>query len=363
MEVDKKTRKIMLNALETNLGYKRGEKVLIIGQRWGPNLPGGERPRMDRAMDLFTALTNTYRDSGIKVFSFSYVPAQIGSTIEPTLDLAVNVWNMRDEEGSPEIILAPTAYSITHTKFIRKRAVVDGSRIATMSDSSLAMFAQRGPFDTERTDSRTIAKTEEIASKLKNSEYVRIVGDHANLTVHIDPILVHTSIGYIHEPGVIENWLGAEVFAVSVDPRNGGKSQGWFSVPAGYGGRDQFEYGVKMFVKNGRIVRVIPLDQSPEAERWLDANLRPMLYREENYNILAGIGFGTNTTIDSAYLEKNWSISVAEKMYHCPDGKRTVHIAHGNTSGMGGRNNVNTHQGFLILGVGPVDFEYTPDLF
>lgn len=356
--VDSRTREIMLSALERNLGYKEGEKVALIGQSWRPHLPANARPVMDRAIDLWETLAHIYNGAGVNVELFSYIPDEIGSTVEPARNLLTRMEHMAESIGNPDIILAPTAYSLTHTNFMKSWAE-KGSRIATMSNSSLAMLSPGGPFDSQEDPAEIIERTEEIADGLRGSEYVRIMGPNSDLVVHIDPNLVHTSTGITAKPGEIGNWLGAEAYAVPVDPRDGGKTYGWFKVPAGWGGRDQLSYDTVFFIDKGRFTDIRCIDESLEAQRWLNENVAPRILPRfgapEGHDIVAELGFGTNTAINADYLKDNWSIAVAEKMYRS-EGGRTVHIAGGNSAGMGGRNNVQYHEDWLVLDVQNIEF-------
>ncbi len=355
MVVNNKTKDNLLNALKINMGYKDGERVALIAQRWESHLPSQERPTMDRAMNLWKILTEVYGEAGIRVFPYAYAPSKTGSTVEPTEELSSLMETLSRSRGRPEIILAPTAYSLTHTDFMKARAA-EGSRIATMSNSSLAMFAQGGPFDSEQDFSVMVARTEEIAGKLRKVSYVRVAGPNADLVLNVNPQLVHASTGLITKSGAIGNWLGAEAYVVPVDAREGGKSHGWFIVEQGFGGRDQFNGRTKFTIENGRFVNVESLKIQGDDKI---TQTRSRLFGTENHDIVAELGFGTNTAIDEAYLTNNWSIAVAEKMYQSKNG-RTVHIAAGNSSGMGGRNNVPYHEDWLILDVKEIDFDYKP---
>lgn len=348
--VDEQTRKIMLKALETGLGFKPGQRVALIGQSWNMRLPQETRNSMGKAMNLWSALKETYQEAGITLFPHTYNPIKEGSTVEPPQPF-VDFFEQGHEPGRPiDIILAPTAYSLTHTDFMKAQAA-RGSRIATMSNSSLAMFAPGGPFDSQESSEDTVRRTNDIADQLRETEYVDITGPNAELRIHVNPKLVHTSTGIITTPGEIGNWLGAEAYAVPVDPRDGEGSNGWLKVEASLGGRDQLQYGAIFRIASGRFAEIEALDKSNEAQRWLDENVAPRMLPEygapENHDIVAELGFGTNTAISRNYLRRNWSIAVGEKAYAF-DGKRTVHVASGNSSGMGGRNNVKHHEDWLI---------------
>ncbi len=355
MPIDDRTKGVMLKALDNNLGYKRGEKVVIIAQRWGESLPKESKSTLDRSIELCEILDGVYNRNGVNVVLMTYVPSAPGSTINPTAELYNKMEAYEIRRGVPEIVIAPCGYSITHTDF-RVAQNKKGSRFATMSNSSLAMFTAGGPFDIAGDYAKVVNETLEIAEKLRQSRYVRITGLNADLSIHIDQNLVHAGTGLITEPGSIDNWLGAEAYVVPVHPDAGGESHGWFNVPTGWGGRDPLKYDTMFVIERARFVKVESKNRIKEEQRWVDSTLKPMIFGKPGYDVLAELGIGTNPAISDEYLLQNWSIAVAEKKRNSGKNKRTVHLAHGNSKGMGGTNDVDIHQDFLVLDVDEINF-------
>ncbi len=355
MSIDDKMEGVMMKALHNNLGYRPKEKVVIVAQRWASSLSVDTKEVLGRSVDLCEQLSRVYSVAGVNVSLMTYVPSAPGSTVNPTPELYERIERYEDVFGVPEIVIAPCAYSITHTKF-REEQNKKGSRIATMSNSSLAMFTPGGPFDVEGDFHRIVDETLEIADKLRQSRYVRVAGINADLLIHVDQNLVHAGTGLITQPGSIDNWLGAEAFAVPVHPCAGGESRGWFKVPAGWGGRDQLKYDARFTIERARFVGVESKNRVRGGQEWIDSTLKPMIFGGPGYDVLAELGIGTNPSISSEYLMQNWSVAVAEKMRNSGKGKRTVHLAHGNTKGMGGTNDVPIHQDFLVLDVDSIEY-------
>ncbi len=348
MGLDTKVEEIMLKAINVNLGYKDGEKVIIVDQRWEPSLGEKSRGIITDSIELCEHLIRVYGSNGVPVAFFTYVPSALGSGVNPTQELYDQFRDYENKNGIPQIVIAPCGYSITHTAW-RKAQCEKGSRIVTMSNSSLAMFSQNGPFDAQGHYSKVVEETMSIAKKLRASEYVRITGSNTDLVVNVNPNLVITSTGRTIEEGDYGNWLGAETFVV---PIHLGNSYGHFFVPKGWGGREQLEHSAIFHIKEGRFVDISTLDGSIESQAWLDKKIKPTIFGKPNYDVVAELGFGTNPAVSEEYLMKHWSIAIGEKK------GQTVHVAHGNSKAMGGENDVDIHQDFVILNVDKVEFDY-----
>src|SRR3989344_739416 len=144
MTLDKEVERVMVRALHNNLDHKVGERVVIIAQKWGSSLPQETKPVFDKSVELCENLYRVYSQEGLDVALITYISSVPGSTINPTIELYEKMDSYERRVGVPEIVIAPCGYSITHTDF-RVAQNKRGSRIATMSNSSLAMFTPGGP--------------------------------------------------------------------------------------------------------------------------------------------------------------------------------------------------------------------------
>ncbi|MGB9837095.1 MAG: aminopeptidase [Candidatus Saccharicenans sp.] len=326
-----RTELAILNSLKINLGYREGEKVAIIKQDWNPAFDEKYRRRFEESEALCLKMYEVFKKAGVDVELLSYRPEEPRSGVDATPDLYEKI-------GFKEIIFMPTVFSLTHTKF-RKTQTDKGSRVASMPGFTLEMYEPGGPMDVDynQLHRQTVAEAE----KLRRSRYVRVTAEDTDITVEIDPALVHVSSGLLTEPGKFGNLPGAEAYVV---PVHEGQSNGYFTVPAGWGGSAPLKFRARFFVEKGRFVEV--RGDTPEAQEFIDKEIRPLIFGGKDYDILAELGIGTNPNITGEYVQKKgWNTLVAEKIFG------SVHFANGNSKGMGGQNDVPVHIDWVVPGV------------
>ena len=321
----------ILNSLLVNMGYKEGEKVAIIKQEWNPAFDERYRDKFLKSEELCRRMYDVFKSAGVEVELLSYMPPEARNGVDATPDLYEKI-------GFKEIIFMPTAFSLTHTNF-RRAQTEKGSRIASMPGFTLEMFEEGGPMDVDY--QLLHQQTEAEAEKLRNSRYVRVIAEDTDITVEIDPSLVHVSSGVLTQPGKFGNLPGAEAYVV---PVHEGDSNGYFTVPAGWGGTGPLKYRAKFFVEKGRFVDV--KGDTPEAQEYIDKEIKPLIFGGKDFNILAELGIGTNPNITGEYVQKKgWNTLVAEKIFG------SIHFASGNSKGMGGRNDVPVHIDWVVPNV------------
>lgn len=326
-----KIEQAILNSLKVNLGYKDGEKVAIVRQGWNPAFGEQYLKKFEMATALCQKMFEVFRQAGVEVELLSYVPPEARSGVDATPDLYEKI-------GYREIIFMPTVFSLTHTNF-RKTQTEKGSRVASMPGFTLEMFEEGGPMDVDY--NLLHQQTEARAEKLRQSRYVRVRAEDTDITVEIDPQLVHVSSGVLTAPGKFGNLPGAEAYVV---PVHEGNSHGYFTVPAGWGGTGPLRYRAKFFVERGRFVEV--KGDTPDAQEYIDREIKPLIFGGRDFNILAELGIGTNPNITGEYVQKKgWNTLVAEKIYG------SIHFANGNSKGMGGQNDVPVHIDWVVPGV------------
>ncbi len=326
-----KIEQAILNSLKVNMGYKDGEKVAIVRQDWNPAFGEQHHKKFEMATALCQKMFEVFRQAGVDVELISYVPPEARSGVDATPDLYEKI-------GFKEIIFMPTVFSLTHTKF-RKTQTDKGSRVASMPGFTLEMFEEGGPMDVNY--SLLHQQTEAQAEKLRNCRFVRVLAEDTDITVEIDPALVHVSSGVLTTPGKFGNLPGAEAYVV---PVHEGNSNGYFTVPAGWGGTGPLRYRAKFFVERGRFVEV--KGDTSDAQEYIDREIKPLIFGGQNFNILAELGIGTNPNITGEYVQKKgWNTLVAEKIYG------SIHFANGNSKGMGGKNDVPVHIDWVVPGV------------
>ncbi|MDI6846468.1 MAG: hypothetical protein QME28_10085, partial [Candidatus Saccharicenans sp.] len=185
----------ILNALMVNMGYKDGEKVAIIRQEWNPAFDERYRDKFLKSEELCRRMYEVFKSTGVEVELLSYVPPEARNGVDATPDLYEKI-------GFKEIIFMPTAFSLTHTSF-RRAQNEKGSRIASLPGFTLEMFEEGGPMDVDY--HLLHQQTEAAAEKLRNSRYVRVIAEDTDITVEIEPSLVHVSSGLLTQPGKFGN--------------------------------------------------------------------------------------------------------------------------------------------------------------
>lgn len=321
----------ILNSLKINMGYREGEKVAIIRQDWNPNFEEKLYEKFKQSEELCLRMYEVFKRAGVEVELISYVPPEARSGVDATPDLYERI-------GFKEVIFMPTVFSLTHTNF-RKAQTDKGSRVASMPGFTLEMFEEGGPMDVDY--SLLHQQTEAQAEKLRNCRYVRVLAEDTDITVEIDPRLVHVSSGVLTKPGKFGNLPGAEAYVV---PVHEGNSNGYFTVPVGWGGTGPLKYRVKFFVERGRFVDI--RGDTAEAQDYIDKEVKPLIFGGRDFNILAELGIGTNPNLTGEYVKKKgWNTLVAEKIFG------SIHFANGNSKGMGGKNDVPVHIDWVVPGV------------
>lgn len=329
-----KIKQAILNTLKVNLGHKQGESVAIVMQEFNSNFNEDFKILFEKSKKLCETMLEIYKNEGVDVELISYTPKIARNGVDADLNI-----------GEFDIVFMPTVFSLSHTNF-RKKLSEKGCRIASMPGFTLEMFEEKGPMDIDYKEIEKI--TNEIAEKLRKSKFIRITAKGTDITVEVDQSLVYASSGLIQDKDEWGNLPGAEAYCV---PVHLGKSNGFFSVPAGWGGQKPLKHAVKFVIENGRFVDFI--GENKEAQEYIDEEIKP-LFVEENYDILAELGIGTNPNITNDYINKhNWTILTAEKVWS------SAHFANGNSAGMGGKNDVEVHIDWIVPDV-EIEYRYTP---
>lgn len=296
---------------------RKEERVVIIFQESPVDCPEKYIQDFTDSKEVCEILLTACKEEGIFAEIASYVPEVLQNGVEPPKSFSVHA----------DIVLAPTVFSITHTSFAKS---LDARRVATLPGFKPYMFETIGNKE------KLLALTSEYYQKLKNAKKVRVTGDNTDITVDINPELVLRSTGFFDSKD-IENIPGAEVFCV---PKT---ANGYFTVPAGFGGSKPLPSPVTFIIENGRFV-----DFKGDAEV-IKKHVLPS-FDGKNFDVLAELGIGTNPNITEEYIQRTgWSTLLAEKIYG------SVHFANGNSKGMGGDNDVPIHIDWVVLNV-KIDF-------
>jgi len=323
-----KYKKAILKTLNTNMGYKNGEKVGIVMQKPPEKIPEYLKKKFEDSQKVCFAIYEALKSEGIECKILDYTVKELRNGADATKELY-------DKTDCFDILFMPVAFSLTHTPY-RKTQTEKGTRIASMPGFTLEMFEENGPMDA---DYKKIHKqTSEIAEKLSKSRFVKVKAEETDMTVEIMSETAHVSSGLLNYKGAYGNLPGAEAYAV---PVHMGNSNGYFTVKPGWGGQFPLKHKAKFFVENGVITEI--KGETEEAQKYIDENIKPLVFGEKNYNILAELGIGTNPNITEDYVKKHgWSTLIAEKIHG------SAHFANGNSFGMGGKNNVPIHIDWVV---------------
>ncbi len=318
----------IMNALTVNLGYRPGESVGIILQKWEPALDNETKEKFHASRKLCEQMETVFRENGVNVVLLRYAPKEARNGVDAPSTLYKSA-------KKHDVLFMPTAYSLSHTPF-RKAISATGTRIASMPGFTLDMFEPGGPMDT---DYRKLAEeTGKIREKLAASRFVQVTAPGTDMRIEIVPESAHASTGMLNEPGAFGNLPGAEAYAL---PMESGSSEGHFTVPAGWGGQIPLPFPVRFTVKNNRFVKIEGTDSKQQT--WIDRNIKPLIMGQKNFDILAELGIGTNPNLNGEYISKHgWGILTAEKI------SGSAHFANGNNAGFGGENNVAVHIDWVV---------------
>lgn len=321
--------KSILDALMVNMVYKPSEKVMIITQRWAPGL--GDKNIFSQTAATAQKMHDVFKHEKMDPVLIDYVPSEARNGVDATDEL----YGKMSRLGKADVIFMVTAYSLTHTPF-RKSLTATGARIASMPGFTLEMFSKGGPMSL---DYKEVARqTALVASKMRQSSRIRVTGKGTDITVEVDGSLVFEGSGIIDKRGMYDNLPGAESFAV---PRHRGKTNGYFTVPKGWGGQQPIRCEAKFIVKDGAIVDVQGHDSKDQ--NYIDNEIKPLVLGKPDHNVVAELGIGTNPNVTPQYIrEHGWSALLAEKIIG------SAHFANGNSAAMGGRNNVPVHIDWVV---------------
>ncbi len=332
MKDENQTNKAILKALFVNMNYAPGESVLIVSQSWDTGLGHETKERFEASQKLARRMFEVISGHCKSVRFLEYTPSKTQNGVDAPSE-------MYEKAGKPAVVFMPTAFSLTHTPFRVHLSNLE-ARVATMPGLKLDAFEENGPMDI---DYKLIeANTAAIADKMKKSRYARITAEGTDIVIELDSNTADTSAGMIAEKGSCGNLPGAEAYVV---PIHLGNSDGYFSVPRGWGGTFPLEYPARFYVRGGRFIDVVAKDSL--AQEYIDKKIKPGLLEPfgagKDFDVLAEFGVGTNPNVTEKYIhERGWSTLLAEKIIG------SAHLANGNSRYLGGKNDVRIHQDWVI---------------
>jgi leucyl aminopeptidase (aminopeptidase T) len=222
-----------------------------------------------------------------------------------------------------DVFVAPTRYSLTHTQ-ARKRATEAGARGATMPAITLDVFVEGMSIDYGVVKSNC----DNMLRALEGAREIRVtspLGTEVRFSVEGRRFIADT--GILTEKGSFGNLPAGEVFVAPVE----GTANGVMVFDGAIAGVGTLKTPVKVLVEDGFAVKFEGEDEAQRLKRLLESvNVR------EAFNV-AEFGIGTNP---GARIVGN--ILMDEKVY------KTVHIAFGDNSTIGGRVKAGIHLDGII---------------
>lgn len=229
----------------------------------------------------------------------------------PTDTALLEEWTQQVRPLIPHAVLAVTHFSTSHTAFRRMLTAV-GTRYASMPLFQPYLLRDNGPLDL---DAELLAsRTRALAKRLVGARRIRVTtprGTDMRLVVEGRAFLPDD--GVLTEAGSFGNLPAGEVYAAPVEDTAEGTMV--------------LEGGTRLTVKAGRVVAV------EDGTELVD------IFRDHpEYLLLAELGIGTN---DKASRVDN--VLEAEKILG------TVHIAFGDNSSFGGRQQIPYHVDHVLF--------------
>lgn len=222
-----------------------------------------------------------------------------------------------------DVFVAPTKYSLTHTQ-ARKRATEAGARGATMPTITVDIFIEGMSVD------YGVVKEycERMKKALEGVKEVRVtspLGTDISFSVEGREFLMDT--GVLEERGAMGNLPAGEVFIAPVE----GTANGVIVFDGSIAGVGTLKQPVRVHVKDGFAVKFEGGNEAKKFEQLLSS-----VGKKEAFN-LAEFGIGTNP---GARIVGN--ILMDEKVF------KTVHIAFGDNSTIGGKVKAGIHLDGII---------------
>jgi len=225
---------------------------------------------------------------------------------------------------SVDVYVAPTKFSLSHTQ-ARRKATENGARGATMPGITKEIFCEA--FSVDYMEIKKF--NEKLKKILMDAKSVRVVTRRGtNVTFNIEGRMVFADDGILAKSGDFGNLPAGEVF---VAPREG-STNGTVVIDGSIASIGKVRSPVVVTIEDGYVTHI---EGGSEAEK-----LREMLEsvgRKEAYNV-AELGIGTNP-----------SARIVGNILEDEKAGKTVHIAFGDNSTIGGKVHAGIHLDGVIL--------------
>jgi len=321
-----KIEKGVVNMLKVNMGIKSGEKLLLVtdiptAEEW-INKESKELLEMAER-SLLTKMIAEISEEYFKDCSVEFYPyPSVGKHgTEPGKDV-------EERMRKADAVVAITSYSLSHTK-ARENATKTGARIASMPMFVAEMFYPGGPMAADYT--KIHEEGQKIAKLIDRANEVVINSpEGTDLEFSLKERSGNIDDGILSEKGAFGNLPAGEVYTVPLE----GTTNGSLVVKAGW--HSGLTENMRFIFTEGSVSEIVGGGKVGDQFREMlafEKNEEPFISRRN----CAELGIGTNPN-----AKRPDNLLEAEKI------RRTVHIAIGDSSHMGGRVTSDLHQDFVV---------------
>jgi leucyl aminopeptidase (aminopeptidase T) len=311
------------NMLAVNMKVQPGEKVLFatdvpLGEQWNGPLPRLEEI-VQRAIFTRKVFELAKEEFPQNVVEFQVYPTTGQHGTEPAAEIAEKMLHY-------DVVILMNSYSLSHTN-ARMNACKHGARIASMPDIEPEMFLPGGPMQADY--GQVGRETAVWAAKVTAASQVRVVTARGtDLTFSVAGRKGLEDHGLFGAKGDWGNLPAGEAYTAPVE----GSANGTLVAPAGWYPKLDVDFILKF--ENGYVVSAegggAVGDQFRQAFHFGD----PAFQHRRN---CAELGIGTNPNAKRAD-----NVLEAEKI------RGTIHVAVGDSAHMGGKNESDMHEDFII---------------
>lgn len=313
-----------VNMLRSNLNLQPGERVgFVVDSASSADWAQYPYTRLEAivlrslmAKKIFEMMVGEFPDNHFGLICY---PLTGQSGKEPPDETAHQMLNY-------DVLVMMNTYSLSHTN-AREHASRQGIRVASMPGVDAAMFAPDGPM---AADYQTIAReTRQWAEMLTHACQVRIATPFGtDLSFSIAGRNGDADTGLLHHKGEFGNLPGGEAFIAPLE----GTAVGKLAVPAGW--HPDLKETMTFVFENGYVGEVIGGGEVGDYYRELFAFGDESKKHRRN---CAELGIGTNPN-----ARRPDNVLEAEKI------RGTVHVAVGDNAHMGGMNESDLHEDFVL---------------
>jgi leucyl aminopeptidase (aminopeptidase T) len=318
--------KSVLDMLRVNMGFKQGEKLLVISdvprlEEWNSKTHKKIHEMLERA-DLARLVAEIAADTfGADSVTFWPFFSTGSHGAEPDDETAARM-------RAADVVIALTTYSLSHTN-ARAQATESGARLASMPQFEAPMFAEGGPM---ASDPRQVSAGSQLFGDLLTQANQVHVTSPAGPDLHFS---IEGREGQVDDgiygtgPGKWGNLPAGEAYTVPVE----GTGQGILVAPAGW--YPELESDMTFTIVDGLVVDLQGGGKvGDKFRRLLDFTSDDPIVKARRNLAELGIGCNPNASKPDNVLE-------AEKI------KGTVHIAIGDNIHMGGQVEADLHDDFV----------------